>query len=86
MGEWKYSSILESASRPGRFTLWEMAPGTHWKGGCVGSRAGLDAVDKSTQSYRARNRTRAVQPVVHLLYRLKYSDSLSYIVLSFNNI
>jgi hypothetical protein len=33
-GEW-------SASRPGKFT-----PGTHWTGGWVGSRAGLDDVEK----------------------------------------
>jgi len=33
-GEW-------SASRPGRFTLRERAPDTHWTGGWVGPRAGL---------------------------------------------
>jgi hypothetical protein len=31
-----------SASRPGRFTLGEKAPGTHWIGGWVGPRTGLD--------------------------------------------
>jgi hypothetical protein len=31
-GEW-------SASRPGRFTPREKAPGTQWTGGCVGPRA-----------------------------------------------
>jgi len=36
-GEW-------SASRPGRFTLKERAPGIHWIGGWVGPRAVLDAV------------------------------------------
>jgi hypothetical protein len=36
-GEW-------SASRPGRFTLRERAPGTHWIGGWVGPIAVLDAV------------------------------------------
>jgi hypothetical protein len=36
-GEW-------SASRPGRFTLRERAPGTHWIGVWVGFRAVLDAV------------------------------------------
>jgi hypothetical protein len=35
-GEW-------SASRPGRSTSGEKAPGTHWIGGWVGPRAGLDA-------------------------------------------
>jgi hypothetical protein len=34
-GEW-------SASRHGRFTPREIAPGTHWIGGWVGTRAGLD--------------------------------------------
>jgi hypothetical protein len=37
-GEW-------SASHHGRFTPRERAPGTHWIGGWVGPRAGLDAVD-----------------------------------------
>jgi hypothetical protein len=35
-----------TASHPGRFTPGERAPGTHWIGGWVGSRAGLDDVDK----------------------------------------
>jgi hypothetical protein len=39
-GEW-------SASRPGRaFTPGERTPGTHWTGGWVGLRAGLDAEDR----------------------------------------
>jgi hypothetical protein len=38
-GEW-------SASRLGRFTLREIVPGTHWIGGWVGLRVGLDAVVK----------------------------------------
>jgi hypothetical protein len=36
-----------SASLPGRFTPTEKASGTHWIGGWVGPRAGLDAVEKS---------------------------------------
>jgi hypothetical protein len=36
-GEW-------SVSHPCPFTPRERAPGTHWIGGWVGSRAGLDAV------------------------------------------
>jgi hypothetical protein len=35
-----------SASRPGRFTPRDRAPGTHWIGGWVGSKAGLDDVEK----------------------------------------
>jgi hypothetical protein len=38
-GEW-------SASRPGRFTPGERDPGTHWIGGWVDPRAGLDGVEK----------------------------------------
>jgi hypothetical protein len=38
-GEW-------SASHPGRFTPGERAPGTHWIGGWVGPRFGLDDVKK----------------------------------------
>jgi hypothetical protein len=38
-GEW-------SASRPGRFTPGERALGTHWLGGWVDLRAGLDDVEK----------------------------------------
>jgi hypothetical protein len=34
-----------SASRPGRFTPWERAPGTHWIGGLLDPRAGLDDVE-----------------------------------------
>jgi hypothetical protein len=38
-GEW-------SASLPGRFTPGERAAGTHWIAGWVGSRAGLDDMEK----------------------------------------
>jgi hypothetical protein len=38
-GEW-------SASRPGRFTPEERAPGTHWIGGWVDLRAGQDDLEK----------------------------------------
>jgi hypothetical protein len=38
-GEW-------SASRPGRFTPGERTPGTHWIGGWVDPRAGLDDMEK----------------------------------------
>jgi hypothetical protein len=38
-GEW-------SASRPGRFTPWERAPGILWIGGWVDPKAGLDEVER----------------------------------------
>jgi hypothetical protein len=31
---------------PGRFIFWKTAPGTHWIGGWVGHRTGLDDVEK----------------------------------------
>jgi hypothetical protein len=58
-GEWRYSSIPDL----GRFTPGERAPGTHWIGGWVGPRAGLDAMEKREAVAPARNRTRTVQPV-----------------------
>jgi hypothetical protein len=49
-GEW-------SASRPGRFNPREKAPVTHWIGGWVGLRTGLDAVvrRKIPNPYRDSN-------------------------------
>jgi hypothetical protein len=35
-----------SASQPSRFTPWEIAPGTHWSGGGIGPRMGLNFMDK----------------------------------------
>jgi hypothetical protein len=46
-GEW-------SASRSGRFIPGEGASGTHWMGGWVGPRAGLDRVKKSKISFSCR--------------------------------
>jgi hypothetical protein len=40
-GEW-------SASRPGRFTPGKGPPGTHWIGGWLNPRAGMDDVEKRT--------------------------------------
>jgi hypothetical protein len=55
LGEWSgviapsfFTSALDggeqSASRLGHFTSGETAPGTHWLGGWMGPRIGLDAV------------------------------------------
>jgi hypothetical protein len=59
-GEW-------SASRPSRFTPGERATGTHWIGGWVGPRAGLDDVGK---------RKFLTLPGLELLPRLARSQSL----------
>jgi hypothetical protein len=37
-----------SASRPGHFIPQEIAPGTHWIGGWLGHRDGLDDMEKRT--------------------------------------
>jgi hypothetical protein len=59
-----------SASRSGRFTLRERAPGTHWIGDWVGPRAGLDTV-KQKYLVSAGTRTTAVQTVAR-----RYTDFL----------
>jgi hypothetical protein len=59
-GEW-------SASCSRRFTSGEIPPGTHWIRGCVGPRAGLDAVEKNLAL--AGNRTPAIQHVAR-----RYND------------
>jgi hypothetical protein len=64
-GEW-------SASRSGRFTPRERAPGTHWVGGWVGPRSVLDAVVKRKIPSPRREPnpgTPIIQPVVHLFWR-----------------
>jgi hypothetical protein len=47
-----------STSRPGRFTSGERAPGTHWIGGWVDLRAGLDDVEKILAPTETPNRSR----------------------------
>jgi hypothetical protein len=54
-GEW-------SASRPDRFNPGVRVPGTHWIGGRVVPRAGLDAGEQGKCLASAGNRTPAVQP------------------------
>jgi hypothetical protein len=43
------------ASRPGRFTLGEIVPGTPWIGIWACSRAGLDVVEKMKNLSTCRN-------------------------------
>jgi hypothetical protein len=72
-GEW-------SASRPGRFTPEEKAPGTHWTGGWVDLRDGLDDLDKTTlltlQGLELRPLGRPARK--QSLYRLSYPGSQQY--------
>jgi hypothetical protein len=45
------------ALRPGRFTPRDRAPDTHWIGGWVGPRVGLNSVEERKTCSRAGNRT-----------------------------
>jgi hypothetical protein len=69
-GEW-------SASRPGRaLTPGERTPGTHWTGGWVGPRAGLDTETrgKILSPCRGSNPDRpVVQPVVRHYHIFSYT-------------
>jgi hypothetical protein len=95
VGEWRHSSthystsVLDggewSASRPGRFTPTERAPGTHWIGGRVSPRAVLDAVVKRKIPSPRRewnSRTPIVQPVAQttlsstLTWNIRFTTSL----------
>jgi hypothetical protein len=72
-GEW-------SASRPSRFTPGEGARGTHWIGGWVGPRAGLDDVEKrkflTIPGLELRPLGRPARS--QSLYQLRYPSSLFY--------
>jgi hypothetical protein len=57
-----------SASRPGRFTSAEIAPGTHWIGGWVGPRANLDAERTCRESNPGRRGRSLVTIVIQLLF------------------
>jgi hypothetical protein len=50
---------------PAALPAWEKAASTHWKGGRVGPRAGLDAVEMRTISCPRREPNPAIQPVAH---------------------
>ena len=64
--------MVSSPPRP-HFTPRER-PGTHFTGGWVGSRAGLDGADNLVPT---GIRSRTVQPVAQSLYRLSYRAHIS---------
>jgi hypothetical protein len=71
-----------SASRPGRFTPGGRAPGTHWIGGWVGPRAGLDYMEKrkflTLPGLELRPLRRPARS--QSLYRLSYSGSRTFVI------
>jgi hypothetical protein len=81
-----------SASRTGRFTPRERAPGTHWIGGWVGPRAVLDTVVKReipSPQRESNSDHPIVQPIassriflsVHILKTKLYKTTISPVVL-----
>jgi hypothetical protein len=66
-----------SAPRPGRFTPGERSPGTHWIGGWVGPRAGLDDVKRKLFLPGLELRTVGRSAPSQLLYRLWHPVSFS---------
>jgi hypothetical protein len=66
-----------SASRPGRFTPRERAPGTHWIGGWVGPRAILDRVMRGKISWESKSRTPNHPARSPALYPLSYYSSVT---------
>jgi hypothetical protein len=80
-GEWRYSSTIFdlrnrwelSASRPGRFTPGEIAPGTHLTGGWVVPRASLEIVEKRKNLLLPGIES---QPASPSIYRLSYPGSI----------
>jgi hypothetical protein len=70
VGEWL-------ASRPGRLTPGERASGTHWMGGWVGPRTGLDDVEKRKSLTQPGLELRPLGCPAHnqSLYRLSYPGS-----------
>jgi len=66
LGKW-------SASRPDRFIPGESAPGTHWIGGLVSPRGGLDAVGRREDpcSCRESNPGRPARSLITTLTELQ---------------
>jgi hypothetical protein len=54
----------------------EKAPGTHWTGGWVGPRGGMDNVDKRKISWPCRKSNPGRPASNPSLYQLSYPDSL----------
>jgi hypothetical protein len=67
---------------PGRFAPVERAPGTHWIGGWVDPRDGLDEVEKILDPNRTRTRTLDRPAHSQSLYRLRYPGSLQYVFMA----
>jgi hypothetical protein len=87
MGEWTHRSIFFltsalaggewSASRSCRFTPGESATGTHWIGGWVGRRAGMDVEKRTFLTLPGHELRPLARPTrSQSLYRIRYPGSL----------
>jgi hypothetical protein len=56
--------VSDQRHAPAALYTQEWTPGTHWIGGCVGLRAGLDTEGREKTFASAGNRTPVVQSVV----------------------
>jgi hypothetical protein len=73
----RWGWVVSITPRP-RFTPGERTTGTHWIGGWVGPRAGLDAGLEEKTSAPAGDRTPILQPVVrHYTAWDKYTNNSS---------
>jgi hypothetical protein len=62
---------------PASFYPRESTPGTHWLGGCVALRAGLNTEARGKILCLYRDRAPVVQSVVKTLYRLSSRSSIT---------
>jgi hypothetical protein len=93
MGEWRYSStLLELGTRwmcvqlhaPVALPLGQISPGSHCKGGWMGTRTGLDVMKRKI--FRLRGESNPGRLARSLsLYRLSYSGSYIYIMHTYIN-
>jgi hypothetical protein len=77
---WKW--VVSFKLRP--LCPWGKSPRTHWIGGYVGLRAGLDPVNNQRISYPSRvsnPESPVFHPVAYTLYRLSYPGSVHLIIL-----
>jgi hypothetical protein len=76
------SRIFNSVSRSGHFAPRKRAPGTHWIGGWVGDRAGLNKVAKRKipSPFRESNSGRSARSLITILTELSRLELLSVVV------
>jgi hypothetical protein len=69
-----------SASRPGRHTSREITPGTHWIGGWVGPKTGLDAMNGKVPSPFRKSR-RQVYNIFKEIYKINTATDINVVII-----